>query len=1215
MCYSQKPPALYRALQASSKDLLQIHCSQTSSHNARSSKGTQEQIPAIPVTLAALNVMQVDRRTARHATGASTWGRSRGLVQLVLLESSPFLVAANLVVPLDALRVPMMFVLLRTACPLRHYTTGLYAASRINFFHPGTGTCKDCHSTCGTCFLANSQSCFSCAPGQALNRDTNECVTGCDSTNGKFYDPQTSSCSDCGTGCKECLNASFCTLCDTSNGFYLNEGTCLTCPVANAKFIYPTGDACHDCSTGCLQCSDGSSCSICDRSLGFYLSGGECLSCKINSGEFIPKSGDSCHSCLKGCSTCSNSSSCNSCNMNQGYVLLGSSCTLCQTSSSKFINQSHSPPTCDDCPINCQECSQAGSCTKCSPDYSLNLTGGCEEDQVTPSENHELFYLRQIPKPSYSDSDVYLELTIPSLDQNSENLSKNSIFEGNQEPENNLFEITSPSHPEAEITTFLNRSNTGKLTIAANFSILPKEIQSIEELQISIKASQRQLCLDPPITLTNQTITKTIILAPRIEEKEIEEATKNGNSMSELMKSTQQFTLFMAPILALFDQDPQGLTLKFNQYLGWTSRLAFINIKFGEKLSAFLEEMPKKFEILAKTPEDRDRVILSQNGNKGKFGAFGLEIKIKGRLLVMIIVYTTSYFIKLASFMAFAFLKGQGKGFSKWLVYFIYYQRRIHFIVYGLTFSDFVFYGLRIIFHQNWIEAKEKIITALLCLFALILTLADSIEIVLVSIWIRDNTKKFNLLVKQNRIEKLKETHSKNKNSNIDQKPQQQNSLGGTSQRKGSISSLESRSLIKKSSAEVLSPNQSKKLRTISAKQVDSKETLGHLTLNMTIVDFLSSGLSRSKPTPRSTYCVLSNYMLMIKLAVHLLCLVSLIHLPLTQILIMTIVELTDLVLSIYHFLRNKYLRSVFDLISGLLTTLFSLVFMLVCLYITLKHGSEAIYVEKLVQDMGMWIIKFGVVVEYLFAGLKTFVAGVAFLRRNLCQKNSNRGKVNPSLELAGIEIGEKVAVIEKEGPIFYKTIAMVSFVNPNNNNKKKKQEDHFNLEIKKREGSQNQRNKNQKSKLRSSKRRKFFQSLARGKFSMRNRTKKKSEIDHWLESTERKAIVEKKDHQLVLEKVEKKLKNSQTKRGRNSSGKVLGRQLGSDNKAIHNRDGKNSFLTNAQRRHKKQNKVETDSIWLGLKPGKGSVSRRKNSANTERLAKFRRRNRPVLFD
>ena len=77
--------------------------------------------------------------------------------------------------------------------------------------YPSYVRCDLCPSSCDGCSrkgitLGRDLACLDCKAPNAYNYQTGECVTTCNGHNGKYYDANTSTCKDCSTGCKRCLD-------------------------------------------------------------------------------------------------------------------------------------------------------------------------------------------------------------------------------------------------------------------------------------------------------------------------------------------------------------------------------------------------------------------------------------------------------------------------------------------------------------------------------------------------------------------------------------------------------------------------------------------------------------------------------------------------------------------------------------------------------------------------------------------------------------------------------------------------------------------------------------------------------------------------------------------------------------------------------------------------------------------------------------------------
>ena len=94
---------------------------------------------------------------------------------------------------------------------------------------------------------------------------------------------------------------------------------------------------------------------------------------------------------------------------------------------------------------------------------------------------------------------------------------------------------------------------------------------------------------------------------------------------------------------------------------------------------------------------------------------------------------------------------------------------------------------------------------------------------------------------------------------------------------------------------------------------------------------------------------------------------------------------------------------------------------MVVCLLIRLKYGRDSLYVQSSIQDAGMWIIKLGMILNYVLTFLQSIEIVVNVYkscrekRKNQKIKDKNGAKVVEKKEL---EDGKLI----KKGPIYYTT-------------------------------------------------------------------------------------------------------------------------------------------------------------------------------------------------
>ena len=890
--------------------------------------------------------------------------------------------------------------------------------------HSDGFSCSDCDSSCSTCFQGGANGCLSCPSGSALNKFTNHCVGDCDGLGGKFFDHQMDVCSDCSNGCKECITSTFCTVCDLGKGFKLENNQCTQfCDVSARHFVNTANNppTCENCEANCLECSDGTTCTKCDKIAGFYLSGGNCLPCQLNTGKYISTSGDSCLGCPTGCSLCSSSSSCYSCKTSEGYVLEGSSCSFCDKTASKFINEFNSPPSCDSCGANCKECSNASSCSICNDGYIKDDSSGkCLQNPIPPTNQNNstnsfpgLYYVQQIAAtPSDSFSDFYLKVTIPEIEQHKSSIEY-SIF---NEPAKNpqiIFKIKSQSATN-KITSYTTRKENKQLIIAGNLTNGPET--NPEEFLLKIKAVQREINQNSKIVLTDAPLKAAVLIAPRIDRDGIQSAIESGQSISNITKVSSSVTQGVSASLVVLGADRSAVVIRFNQYLSFVSRLGLVNIYLGAKLEAFLKEMVITREITASSPADRNQIVNSQNGHKSKFDEYEIVISFQKTVLLSTFVYLISWGLKIISIAMLQYM-GLRQRVSILMAYLISYQRKAHFLVLGLTISEVAFYSLRVVIHSKDGYYEVQPADYFLAMTSVICLVIDLYEVVFMSLMLHNQI----INVKKDSVSAVAPLERR-------EEFRRKKSLGWGPNEKRILEPPLSSQRVKMNQ---VGPSEKKNNEELSILRenvsIDHLETLRNLRKNnMTIIGFLSSGLNLNKQVLRLAFCVLSNFMGMLKMAFHLVCLISLVHLPLLQLSLMLTVEIADIAITLYNYLARVHLTSFVDLAAKLCSSIFTALFIVICLVVRIKQGGVSIYVEEWIQEAGILIIKLGMVVNYIFVFIQSIQIIIDFLRSCQKQKNDQKGKKDNKKQLqaqrfnfVGRNIyGEKLI---KKGPIFYK--------------------------------------------------------------------------------------------------------------------------------------------------------------------------------------------------
>lgn len=133
--------------------------------------------------------------------------------------------------------------------------------------------CRNCHSTCLTCFQSTEFSCLTCPPGKILYND-NSCGDPCPVKT--FAESKYSGCNDCHESCLSCKNGNFDSCLTCPSGSILLEGNRCVLGCQAGWFLYNE-------LIGCVRCY--STCQDCKPETGNIK--GNCLTCKFNFLEHI----------------------------------------------------------------------------------------------------------------------------------------------------------------------------------------------------------------------------------------------------------------------------------------------------------------------------------------------------------------------------------------------------------------------------------------------------------------------------------------------------------------------------------------------------------------------------------------------------------------------------------------------------------------------------------------------------------------------------------------------------------------------------------------------------------------------------------------------------------------------------------------------------------------------------------------------------------------
>ncbi|KAL4493856.1 hypothetical protein ABPG73_010134 [Tetrahymena malaccensis] len=241
-------------------------------------------------------------------------------------------------------------------------------------YYQSEGQCNKCHSSCKTCSGGQYNQCLSCFEGSIL-LDDKTCYT-CTLNDGYYID-DSKNCKQCHYSCKTCNGGS--------------ELNCLTCKGnliidSKTKKCVCNLSNCIECSLdgfSCIKCKEGyagKDCSVCNTTQGNYIDNNickscdgscktcsgpletDCIDCKVEAFKINPIS-KLCQCTLENCLTCDlNGVECIKCI--DGYTLKDKKCTFCDTNNGYFIDSLN---ICQQCHSSCMKCNGPNetNCEQC----------------------------------------------------------------------------------------------------------------------------------------------------------------------------------------------------------------------------------------------------------------------------------------------------------------------------------------------------------------------------------------------------------------------------------------------------------------------------------------------------------------------------------------------------------------------------------------------------------------------------------------------------------------------------------------------------------------------------------------------------------------------------------------------------------------------------------------------------------------------------------
>ena len=618
-------------------------------------------------------------------------------------------------------------------------------------FKKQDNTCQPCPRQCSGC--KSETECTGCLDSSHfLFQDQVTCDNKCPSKH--YGDEVTKKCQPCKENCKECSSDSVCTKCEPN--FMLKNNQCIQCV-----------KGCKECKEdGCKACEDG-----------MMLSNGKCEACP-----------DKCELCDKsGCLKCSKSTVL----LKGECILCPEGCISCQDSGCSECKKGMTlvEGMCQNCEEDCLSCNQQG-CLECRPNLALHETK-CKKAKLVD------YGIRQSHHEEVSATFVYK--IIFEMDSDLPTNTKKIIEENLLQYEDKFsVSISNTTKPPTIILTKSPRTS--------NEYILQVNVDPAEEIKVDQKVSVTinsfSKVLDPQ--LSNPPNLYTLYQKSEVVESHFQDLTKEplpqsvqrvATAVSSSGSASSSATMGLGFVMSLFSRDPNGVFLKFNQFLTLIERVKFIGMFFGRSLESFINMISGGSPRKTQEPEKQTKlrilndirfgrileVSLKENQKEHldhesksyhyKLDEFQQSLFFEGSFMIKSVLYDISWFLKLAGLFIFSSMKKKMK-VVKWKLKFLKYQRKLHFIAFMSCIMDLFFFCSRVILHRK--NTKVGLLVKSICCLNLTLMTLDFMEIADVSINLsyeseEDERENRNLLKKGKMKEYEERKQGREKNSQEDE--------------------------------------------------------------------------------------------------------------------------------------------------------------------------------------------------------------------------------------------------------------------------------------------------------------------------------------------------------------------------------------------------------------------------------------------------------------
>ena len=137
------------------------------------------------------------------------------------------------------------------------------------------------------------------------------------------------------------------------------------------------------------------------------------------------------------------------------------------------------------------------------------------------------------------------------------------------------------------------------------------------------------------------------------------------------------------------------------------SYLRFLNIYFGEMLENFLVEIGRTTDT--KKVENTNLMVESQVGYRSKLTIYDRPIVFLEVYYSRAVLFLVSWIFKLIANLLFSYYKAN-KSINKPVFYFIFFQRKVHYVLFSLALLDGPHLASRTIIHMTTIPKTWNLV-------------------------------------------------------------------------------------------------------------------------------------------------------------------------------------------------------------------------------------------------------------------------------------------------------------------------------------------------------------------------------------------------------------------------------------------------------------------------------------------------------------------------